>query len=109
MSRNLNLEIKRSADFVVSIPLIDDDTELPIDLSMHDGEAVMRPHWESQTNAAFTVACDSDGTITMTMTAVQTANLTSGDWVYDLKLTDTVSNTVSYPISGRIRVRESST
>ena len=103
MARTVNFEIDQGADFVYSFDVRDDEG-LPIDVSAYTGTSRAKKHLESNTYFDIAVTCDSEG-VTMSVGRDVTVLQDAGDWVYDVKLLDSVSNTASFPIEGRIRIK----
>lgn len=108
MARTQNFEIDQGSDFIYVFDVRDDETGLPMDLSNYTGTAVAKKHYESNTTFSFDVTCDANG-VTLEVGRSTTGNADPGDWVYDVRLYDSGSNTASYPIKGRIRINPRST
>ena len=101
-STKANLVIDQGATFTTTITITDDDGEV-IDLTGYTGAAQIRKHYTSSTAVAFTVVVnESEGEVTLSLTANQTANISSSRYVYDCELKK--SGTVSRVLEGLITV-----
>ena len=88
MAIKANLIIDQGVDYSTVLSLTDDDGN-PVTLSGYTANAQMRKTYTSSTAYAFSTAVDASlGTIALTMTANQTANIVSGRYVYDVFTTD---------------------
>jgi hypothetical protein len=102
MATKANLVIDQGATFTTTITITDDDGDV-IDLTGYTGAAQIRKHYTSLTAVSFTVAVnESGGEVTLSLTSNQTANISSGRYVYDCELTR--SGTVSRVLEGLITV-----
>jgi hypothetical protein len=103
MAIKANLQIDQGADFSTEIDVLDDANE-PVNLTGYSGAAQMRKHYTSSTATAFNVAINAgDGTVTLSMNAATSANVTPGRYVYDCELTSS-GNTVSRLVEGIVTV-----
>lgn len=103
MATKANLVIDQGASYSTTIDMLDENGAA-IDLSNYTGAAQLRKHYTSTTATSFTIALGgADGTLTISLTANATANLTAGRYVYDVELT---SNTgvVSRVLEGIVTV-----
>jgi len=103
MATKANLLIDQGATYSTSIDILDENG-VAIDLTNYTGAAQMRKHYTSSNSIAFSVGLGgADGTLTLSMSANVTANITSGRYVYDVELT---SNTgvVSRVLEGIVTV-----
>ena len=78
---------------------------MAVNLTSFTANSSMRKSYYSSTanNFTATVTGNSNGQITLTMTAAETANLTPGRYVYDLLITDS-GGTKSRVIEGIVSV-----
>jgi hypothetical protein len=103
MATKANLLIDQGSDFSTTITITDDEG-LPVDLSEYTGAAQMRKHYTSAISYNFNVAVGSgDGTVTLSMTYAQTANIASGRYVYDCELLSS-ANVTSRILEGIVTV-----
>jgi hypothetical protein len=103
MAIKANLQIDQGADFSTEIDVLDDNGDV-VNLTGYTGAAQMRKHYTSTTAINFSVAVNaSGGTVTISMTAAASANVTPGRYVYDCELTSS-SNTVSRLVEGIVTV-----
>lgn len=88
MAIKANLIMDQGADFSTTINLTDDNGDIQV-LTGYTGAAEMRKHYTSSVSYDFVVVVvPSLGTVTLTMTANNTANISAGRYVYDCELTD---------------------
>jgi hypothetical protein len=103
MAIKANLQIDQGADFSTEIDVLDDNGDV-VNLTGYSGAAQMRKHYTSSTATNFTVAVNAlAGTVTLSMNAVTSANVTPGRYVYDCELTSS-SNVVSRLVEGIVTV-----
>ena len=103
MARKLNLSIDQGTTFSYTIYL-NDSNGSPQDLSDFTGRAQLRKSYGSTSYTAFTVLVGgAAGTVTVSLTATQTAALKSGRYVYDIEMVN-VNNTVSRLAEGIVTV-----
>jgi 4-hydroxy-3-methylbut-2-en-1-yl diphosphate synthase IspG/GcpE len=83
-----NIVIEQGYDFETSFQLEDTRTNSPLDLSGTISEGQLRKHYTASTAVSFasSVTDPLGGTITISLTNDQTANLKSGRYVYDIKI-----------------------
>jgi hypothetical protein len=103
MAIKANLQIDQGADFSTEIDVLDDNGDI-VNLTGYSGAAQMRKHYTSSTATNFNVAINaSGGTVTLSMNAATSANVTPGRYVYDCELTS-AGNTVSRLVEGIVTV-----
>ena len=102
MATKVNLVVDQGSTFQTSVTFNDENGNT-INFSTYSGAAPMRKHFTSSNSVSFSVNMTSNGVITLGLTANQTANLTSGRYVYDLEVTDS-SNLISRLIEGIVTV-----
>lgn len=103
MATKANIIIDQGTTFLTTINLTDDDQN-PIDLTGYTGDAEIRKHYTSSNSQSFSVSLGgAQGTVVLSLTALQTANLAAGRYVYDVEVTSS-SNTVSRIVEGIITV-----
>lgn len=102
MATKVNLVIDQGSTFTTQVTFNDENGD-PIDFSSYSGAAQMRKHYTSSNSTSFSVQLNSVGVITLSLTANQTGNLTSGRYVYDLEVTDS-SNVISRLIEGIVTI-----
>lgn len=106
MATKANITIDQGTTFSTNFDLTDENDD-PIDLSAYTAEAQIR-RWYTSVNAAATFTTNTGanaaaGTLTISLTAAQTANLEYGRYVYDVKVAD-ASNTITRVIEGIVTV-----
>ena len=88
MAIKANLLIDQGVDYSTILSLTNDDGEV-VTLAGYSANAQMRKTYTSSTAYTFSTTVDDTlGTITLSMTANQTANIVSGRYVYDVFTTD---------------------
>jgi len=103
MSTKANLVIDQGATYSVTLNLTDDNGDA-LDLNNYSASSQLRKWYTSTTSVPFTTSIDPvAGTVTLSLTATQTANLTAGRYVYDVELTD-IHNVISRIIEGIVTV-----
>ena len=102
MATKVNLVVDQGTTFQTSITFNDENGD-PINFALYTGAAQMRKHYTSSNSVSFSVTLNSNGVITLGLSANQTGNLVSGRYVYDLEVTDT-SDQISRLIEGIVTV-----
>lgn len=103
MATKANIIIDQGTTFSTVINLTDDNGD-PIDLTGYTGDAEMRKHFTSSNSQSFSVTLGGNsGTISLGLTASQTANLTAGRYVYDVEITSS-SNVISRIVEGIVTI-----
>jgi hypothetical protein len=103
MATKANLVVDQGATYSTTLSVTDENGGV-YDLTGYTGAAQLRKHFTSSNSTSFSVTLDSaSGTITLGLTASQTANLSSGRYVYDVEITSS-SNTVARVVEGVVTV-----
>ncbi len=103
MATKANIVIDQGTTFSTSISLTDENGDA-IDLTGYTGRSQMRKHYTSSNSQSFTVVLNtSEGTVALSLTPVQTANLTPGRYVYDVEVVS-AANVVSRIVEGIVTV-----
>ena len=103
MATKANLVIDQGTTNTTDLNLTDENGD-PLVLSGYSANSQIRKHYTSTNSVAFSVAVNATaGVITLSLSANQTANMTSGRYVYDVELTD-ASNSVSRIVEGIVTV-----
>ena len=90
MSVKYNLVIDQGSTFSTSFEVKDENGDA-IDLSTYTANSQMRKHYATSNYTSFSVAANSSGGITISLTANTTANLVAGRYVYDVTITSNVA------------------
>ena len=99
MAIKSNLFIDQGTDYSTSINLTDDDDNI-VSLTGYTAQGQIRKTYSSSTSVSFTVSITAaTGIVTLQLTAVQTANIVAGRYVYDVFVTDS-GNTTSRILEG---------
>lgn len=102
MATKANLVIDQGATFEVVLDLTDENGDV-LNLIGYTANSQLRKWYTSSNSTNFTTSIDDiAGTITLSLTANQTANLTAGRYVYDVELTN--SGVISRIIEGIVTV-----
>lgn len=102
MSTRVPLTIEQGATFSVGVDLFDSYDE-PLDVTNMTVAAKMRKYYTSSNSVTFSTSL-SNGELILELDYVTTANIEAGRYVYDVELTDTVSNTVVRLLEGIVTV-----
>jgi hypothetical protein len=95
--------LDQGSTFSFTFDVTDDEGTL-IDLSNHTIESQFRRHHSSETYYEFTCVGYANGSVTLSMTAAQTAAVPEGYYYWDVEATST-SNVTSRIVEGKLRVR----
>jgi hypothetical protein len=101
MAQKANITIDQGTTFSSGIDLLNDNDE-PVDVSNYTARGQIRKHYSSSNSVSFTTTL-SNGSLVISLTASQTANIVAGRYVYDLELVDP-SNTVLRILEGIVTV-----
>lgn len=96
-----NIVIDQGTTFSNTFILLDSNNE-PLVVSGYSARAQLRKHYLSNTSVSFGCVL-SNGEVVLSLTDIQTSNLVSGRWVYDIELVDG-SNTVSRVYEGIVSI-----
>lgn len=103
MATKANIIIDQGTTFSTVIYLTDDNGDA-IDLTGYSGDSEMRKHYTSSNSVSFSVSLGGTlGTVSLGMSANQTANLTPGRYVYDVEVVSG-SGVVSRIVEGIVTV-----
>jgi hypothetical protein len=107
MATKANLVIDQGATFSADLSLTDDNGDV-MNLNGYSANSQMRKWYTSSNSTTFSTAINvSTGTITLSLTAVQTANLVAGRYVYDVEVAQ--SGVISRVVEGIITVTPNAT
>ena len=109
MATKANLVIDQGTTFSADLSLTDDNGE-PLNLEGYAANSQMRKWYTSiNPSAVFNASVNAQlGTITLSLEASNTSNLTAGRYVYDVEIVG-ADSTVTRVIEGIITVRPSVT
>lgn len=103
MATKANIVIDQGTTFSTSILLTDDNGDA-IDLTGYTGRSQLRKHYTSSNSQSFTVSLNStEGSVSLSLSATQTANLVPGRYVYDVEVVSG-ANVVSRIVEGIVTV-----
>ena len=103
MATKANIIIDQGTTFSTVITLADED-ENAIDLTGYSANSQIRKHYSSSNSQSFSVSLGgANGTVTLSLTSTQTANLVAGRYVYDVEVTSS-TNVVSRIVEGIVTV-----
>lgn len=106
MAAYVELYIDQGTDFINVINLTDDVTNVPIDITHYTVLSQMKRSYYSSSitaNIACAITDASNGEISMSMTAANTAAIKAGRYVFDVKVIDT-DDAVSRVLEGIINI-----
>jgi hypothetical protein len=101
MAIKANLVIDQGSTFASSIELLDQNDE-GLDVSGFTARGQLRKHYTSTNSVSFSTGL-ANGTLVISLTANQTANIVSGRYVYDIELVDG-TGTVTRILEGIVTV-----
>lgn len=101
MAAYLELTIEQGAN-LTSVVTVNDAQGDAVNLSTYTASSQLRKSYYSSSSNTLTavVTGNANGQITLSMTAANTALLTSGRYVYDLVITNSVDNSKTRVIEG---------
>jgi hypothetical protein len=105
MAAKANIIIEQGTDFSSTITVQDVDGTIT-DLTGYTSAAQIRKHYSSNTAINFVTSFESprsSGQITLTLSRIQTSNMESGRYVYDVELTNS-ANTRSRLVEGLVTI-----
>lgn len=104
MATKANLVIDQGTTYSATLNLTDENGD-PLNLSGFTANSQIRKWYTSSNSVAFTTSVNvSSGEITLSLTANQTSNLSSGRYVYDVEITETSTNAISRIVEGIVTV-----
>ncbi len=101
MAQKANITIDQGTTFSSGIDLLDGNDE-PVNVTSYTARGQIRKHYSSSNSVSFTTTL-SNGSLVISLTANQTANMVAGRYVYDIELVDP-SNTVLRILEGIVTV-----
>jgi hypothetical protein len=106
----VEITIEQGANLTSTVTVSDTQGDA-INLSSYSAAAQLRKSYYSSTANTLSaiITGNANGQITLSMTAANTANLTPGRYVYDLKITNSVDNSVVRVVEGTATVLPSVT
>jgi hypothetical protein len=90
VAQQVNIQIDQGANFTLDFVIRDENSEL-FDFTDYTVDAKIKKHFASANSTAFSANVSNTGIITLTLTHVQTANLTPGRYVYDIEATSSAN------------------
>ena len=110
MAAYVEITIEQGANLTSTVTVSDTQGDA-INLSTYSAAAQLRKSYYASTANTLSaiITGNANGQITLSMTAANTANLTPGRYVYDLKITNSVDNSVTRVVEGTATVLPSVT
>jgi hypothetical protein len=105
MSTRANIVIDQGTTFSTNI-ILNDAAGTPVNLSTYVVKSQFRKAHSSVSAYTFQTTANSSGSITMSINATASANVTAGRYVYDLIVTDTAGNTTRV-LEGQVTINPS--
>ena len=100
MSKKLNFVLEQATDFIINLPMVDNNGD-PINLTGYTANSAMRRCYSSNTFVDFNTSINGNtGTITLGLAANVSANLYPGRYVYDVNINN--GTTTSRPYEGEV-------
>ena len=108
MAKTLNLSMDQGANFSNTIPILNGNNDV-VDLTGYTAQSQMKRTYAANTSYTFTTSIsNTDGLITLSMTANATANIADGRYVYDVDIINS-SNAITRVIEGVVIVNPRAT
>ena len=101
MALKANMVIDQGTTFSTMIEILDENYE-PVNVASYSARGQIRKHYSSTNSVSFSTSL-SNGSLVVSLTANQTANIVSGRYVYDIELVDP-ANTVARILEGIVTV-----
>lgn len=105
MSTKVNFQIEQGTDIIVNINLSGVDA---LDLTNYTARSQFRRHYYSNNYHEFDANVTDSNTITLSMSAVDSANVDAGRYVYDVEIISP-ANSVTRIVEGIITVSPEAT
>lgn len=106
MATRVNMVIDQGTSFQTTVTLTDSAGD-PLDVSGLAASGMMRRSYYSINSISFSTSL-SNGSLILSLTANQTANIADGRYVYDVDLTDNIG-TVTRLVEGIVTINPSVT
>jgi hypothetical protein len=106
MSNVRNISVDQSANTRIDIN-VTDTTGAIVDLTLYTAGACYKKHMDSANTGAITATGYANGMLRLTLSAVETANITHGRYVYEAYVNHTSSNTTTRVQEGIMTVKGS--
>ena len=106
MSEMRNIAVDQSANVLIEIAVSNSSGGV-LDMSNYTANGCIKRHYESANVALFTSAAYANGLMTLALTAVESANLDTGRYVYEGIITENTSNTTIRVQQGILFVKSS--
>jgi hypothetical protein len=104
MATKANLVIDQGSTYSTTLNLTDENGD-PLNLDGFTAKSQIRKWYTSSNSIFFSTSINSiSGQITLSLTALQTANLVATRYVYDVEITETSTNAVSRIVEGIVTV-----
>ena len=101
MALKANMVIDQGTTFSSMIEILDENDD-PIDVTSYTARGQIRKHYTSTNSVSFSTAL-ANGSLVISLTANQTANVVAGRYVYDIELVDP-AGTVARILEGIVTV-----
>jgi hypothetical protein len=87
MASKINIVIDQGTTFNTTY-VIHNDADEPIDFTGYTANSQIRKSYSSSNSYSFNVSLNSNGQVTLSMSANTTGNITAGRYVYDVEVED---------------------
>lgn len=92
MALKANIVIDQGSTFASTVEILDENDEA-IDVTDYQARGQIRKHYSSTNAVSFSTSL-SNGSLVISLTANQTANMVAGRYVYDIELIDPANTVV---------------
>lgn len=89
-----NLTIEQGADYTFTVPLLDANLD-PIDVTGYAASSQIRKHPSSNSAVSFSTAL-ANGELTLSLSAVASANMSAGRYTYDILITNSANTKIRW-------------
>jgi len=103
MAKQQNIVFDQGTDVSIEVSVLD-DIGVELDLSGYTAQSSIRKHYTS--NSSLDFLCEtSNSTITLSLSNIESGNITPGRYVYDVIIIGTSSNLVTRIVEGICTIR----
>lgn len=92
MALKANMVIDQGSTFASTVEILDENDEA-LDVTNYQARGQIRKHYSSTNAVSFSTSL-SNGSLVISLTANQTANMVAGRYVYDIELVDPANTVV---------------
>ena len=100
-----NLTVDQGTNFTSTIQ-VEGGNSLPFDLTGYTARGQIRKNYKSTTHVSFSTSINNPtkGEINVSLTAIQTAGMKPGRFVYDIEIVESNTNSITRVVEGQVEV-----